>query len=621
MLRGAVSHLQKATKRFSTISATPTTAMAESGRQILAQNVTPKHYVLQLNTDLETQVFKGTVDVDLVVNEDSDKITVNAVELDIHSASIDKMKAKSIAYDEEMQTAKFTWDTVWKAGQKKTLSLVFDGKLNKNMAGFYHSTYQTKDGKTENMAVTQFEATDCRRAFPCWDEPALKATFDVSLTTSKEFVHLGNMNVKDERIQGSSKTTTFATTPIMSTYLVAWAIGDFEYVESNAFRLPVRTYTIPGYKEQGVYAADLGAKTLAFFEKVFGIEYPLPKMDFLAVPDFSAGAMENWGLVTYRNLALLLDEETTSASGRERVAMVVQHELAHQWFGNLVTMDFWEGLWLNEGFATYMAMFAGNAFYPEWKLLEAFVATDLQSGLRLDSLRNSHPIEVPVKRADEINQIFDEISYSKGCCVLTMLAKYLGEDVFLKGVSNYLKKHAYSNTKTDDLWKALSGASGKDVVRLMQTWTKKIGYPVVTATEKADALSVRQNRFLSAGDATKEEDQTLYLVPLGLKTKGKNGAVVLEDDLEGRESTIQLGQDKMESFKLNADQYGFYRTCYTPERLEKIGKQAAESADFFSVQDRTGLVADAGALAAAGYGKTSGFLALIQEWKLEDAYL
>jgi len=331
--------------------------------------------------------------------------------------------------------------------------------------------------------------------------------------------------------------------------------------------------------------------------------------------------MENWGLVTYRNVALLLDEETVSASGKEDIAVTVQHELAHQWFGNLVTMDFWEGLWLNEGFATYMSMFAGNAFYPEWKLLEAFVATDLQSGLRLDSLRNSHPIEVPVKRADEINQIFDEISYSKGCCVLTMLAKYLGEDVFLKGVSNYLKKHAYSNTKTDDLWKALSGASGKDVVRLMQTWTKKIGYPVVTVTEKADALSVRQNRFLSAGDATKEEDQTLYLVPLGLKTKGKNGAVVLEDDLEGRESTIQLGQDKMESFKLNADQYGFYRTCYTPERLEKIGKQAAESADFFSVQDRTGLVADAGALAAAGYGKTSGFLALIQEWKLEDAYL
>jgi len=281
MLRGAVSHLQKATKRFSTISATPTTAMAESGRQILAQNVTPKHYVLQLNTDLETQVFKGTVDVDLVVNEDSDKITVNAVELDIHSASIDKMKAKSIAYDEEMQTAKFTWDTVWKAGQKKTLSLVFDGKLNKNMAGFYHSTYQTKDGKTENMAVTQFEATDCRRAFPCWDEPALKATFDVSLTTSKEFVHLGNMNVKDERIQGSSKTTTFATTPIMSTYLVAWAIGDFEYVESNAFRLPVRTYTIPGYKEQGVYAADLGPRRWPFLKRSLALSTPFPRWTFL----------------------------------------------------------------------------------------------------------------------------------------------------------------------------------------------------------------------------------------------------------------------------------------------------------------------------------------------------
>jgi len=227
----------------------------------------------------------------------------------------------------------------------------------------------------------------------------------------------------------------------MSTYLLAWAIGDFGYVQSNEFRCPVRVYTIPGSEFQGQYAADLGAKTLTFFEETFGIKYPLPKMDMLALPNCSVDAMENWGLIASREICILFDEGTVSASAKERIADTVQHELAHQWFENLVTMDFWDGLWLNEGFATWMAMFAGNKFYPEWKLWESFVAGELQSGLRLDSLRNSHAIEIPVKRADEISQIFDNISYSKGCAVLAMLARYLGEDVFIRGVSKYLQTY------------------------------------------------------------------------------------------------------------------------------------------------------------------------------------
>lgn len=595
--------------------------MNRADRQILPQNVTPSHYALQITTDLEGGTFNGTVDVDIHINQDRDSITVNALGINIHSATIDNVKARRILFDEDEQTATFVWEKVWIAKQKKRLILIFDGALNEDLAGFYKSSYKTKDGNTTYMAVTQFAPVDARRCFPCWDEPALKATFDLTLTSKSSLVQLSNMAVKEEKISNSQKITTYQTTPVMSTYLLVWAVGDFEYVESTAFRAPVRTYTIPGYKQQGAFAADLGAKTLAFFEKQFGIEYPLPKMDFLAVPNFTFGAMENWGLVTYRELALLLDTENASASSKETIARVVQHELAHQWFGNLVTMDFWEGLWLNEGFATWMAMFAGSRFFPEWENLEAFVAKDLQSGLQLDSLRNSHPIEVPVTRTDQINQILDSISYSKGCCVLTMLAKYLGEETFIKGVSRYLKKHAYENTVTKQLWESLSIESGKDVSKLMQTWTRKIGYPVIMVTETEKSLEVQQHRFLNSGDATEEEDQTLYVVPLALKTMGKDGPVVNEERLEDRKSSIHMSKDKLQMYKLNADQYGFYRTCYTPDRLKAIGQQATEKPMFFSVQDRTGLVADTGALSAAGYVKTSAFLTLIEHWRNEEAFL
>ena len=491
------------------------------------------------------------------------------------------------------------------------------------MAGFYRSSYKAKDGTTGYIASTQMEPTDARRAFPCFDEPALKAHYTITLIAEKDLTCLSNMDVASEKevdskiSKSKKKAVTFSKTPLMSTYLLAFIVGKLNYVETKLFRVPIRVYATPETDiEHGRFSLDLAAKTLAFYEKEFDSEFPLPKMDMVAVPDFSAGAMENWGLVTYRTVDVMFDEKTSGALTKERVAEVVQHELAHQWFGNLVTMDFWDGLWLNEGFATWMSWYSCNKFYPEWKIWQSFVTGDLQSALSLDSLRSSHPIEVPVKRADEVNQIFDAISYSKGSCVLRMISAYLGEQTFLEGIRHYIKKHAYGNTKTEDLWAALSGASGKPVEKIMDIWTKYVGYPVVTVTENDSSASihVKQNRFLRTGDVKPEEDTTLYPVFLGLRTKdGVNEDLTLSD----RENDFDV-PDK-DFFKLNANHSGTYRTSYTPARLEKLGQAAKEG--LLSVEDRAGMVADAGALASSGHQKTSGILSLLKSFDSESEFV
>ncbi|KAK4910425.1 Aminopeptidase 2 mitochondrial, partial [Elasticomyces elasticus] len=424
---------------------------------------------------------------------------------------------------------KITFEETLPAGSTAILTQKFSGKLNDNMAGFYRSSYKSEDGTNKYLATTQMEPTDARRAFPCFDEPALKAEFTITLVADKDLTCLSNMDEASEKEVdskmtggGKKKAVTFNKTPLMSTYLLAFIVGELKMIETNAFRVPVRVYATPDRDiEHGRFSMELGARTLEFYEKTFNSEFPLPKMDMVAIPDFSAGAMENWGLITYRVVDLLFDDKTSGASTKQRVAEVVQHELAHQWFGNLVTMDFWDGLWLNEGFATWMSWYSCNTFYPEWKVWQGYVTDNLQSALALDGLRSSHPIEVPVKRADEINQIFDAISYSKGSCVLRMISKYLGEETFMEGIRRYLKKHAFGNTQTGDLWSALSDASGKDVEKVMDIWTKNVGYPVVTVTEdeKASAIHVKQNRFLRTADVKPEDDKTLYPVFLGLRTK------------------------------------------------------------------------------------------------------
>jgi len=598
------------------------------GREVLPKNVKPLHYDVTLEPNFETFKYDGTVEIDLDVIDDTKSISLNSIEIDIKETKIivggeTMVFSPTLSFDEDSQTTKIDFDQAIPAGTKAKLVHKFVGTLNDNMAGFYRSSYKTESGEDAYMATTQMEPTDCRRAFPCFDEPALKATFTVTLIADEKMTCLSNMDVASEKqvesaqTGGKRKAVTFNKTPLMSTYLLAFIVGELKVHEDNSFRIPVRVFCTPDKDiNHGKFSAKLGAQTLEFYEKQFASQFPLPKMDMVAIPDFSAGAMENWGLVTYRVVDLLLDENNVSASTKQRVAEVVQHELAHQWFGNLVTMDFWDGLWLNEGFATWMSWYSCNIFYPEWKVWEGYVTDNLQSALGLDSLRSSHPIEVPVKRADEINQIFDAISYSKGSCVLRMISKYLGEDVFMEGIRRYLKKHAYGNTTTGDLWASLSDASGKDVERVADIWTKNIGFPVVTVTENAkdSTIHVKQNRFLRTADVKPEEDQTLFPVFLGLRTKT---GIDEELTLNKREQDFKVPD--LDFFKLNADHSGIYRTSYTPERLQKLGENA--KAGLLTVEDRAGMIADAGALSAAGYQKTDGLLSLLKSFDTEPDFV
>jgi aminopeptidase 2 len=593
------------------------------GREVLPTNVKPVHYDLTLEPNFEKFTYDGTVVIDLQVNEDTDFISLNTNQIDIHSAVVSSkgnvVESKpDISINEDNQVATIKFNQAISAGSDAQLKLTFTGILNDNMAGFYRSSYKV-NGETKYIASTQMEPTDCRRAFPCFDEPALKAKFTVTLIADKSMTCLSNMDVESETdIQGGAKKSVkFTTSPEMSTYLVAFIVGHLNYIETKNFRVPIRVYATPDQDiEHGRFSLELAAKTLAFYEKAFDNDFPLPKMDMVAVPDFSAGAMENWGLITYRIVDVLLDEKTSGASRKERIAETVQHELAHQWFGNLVTMDFWDGLWLNEGFATWMSWYSCNEFYPEWKVWQTYVIDNLQGALSLDSLRSSHPIEVPVKRADEINQIFDAISYSKGSSVLRMISKYLGEDVFLQGVRNYIKKHAYGNTETGDLWAALADASGKPVQEVMDVWTKNVGFPVISVTENpaSSSINVKQNRFLRTGDVKPEEDKVIYPCMLGLRTKdGVDENTMLSE----REKEFKVPD--LDFYKLNADHSAIYRTSYSPERLTKLGKAARDG--LLSVEDRAGMIADSGALAASGYQKTSGLLSLLQGLDTESEFI
>jgi aminopeptidase 2 len=599
-----------------------------NSREILPTNVVPKHYDLTFECDFDKFTFEGTVVIDLDVAEDSNEISLNTLDLDIHSTNISvpgalSIENPSLSYNEDTQTTTIKFDKRLSKGEKAQLKQTFTGQLNDQMAGFYRASSKGKDGKQKYLAVSQFEPTDARRAFPCFDEPALKAEYTVTLIADEHMTCLSNMDVAsetevDSKITGGKrKAVKFNRSPVMSSYLLAFIVGELKSISTDKFRLPIKVWMTPEQNlEDGRYSLDVAAKTLAFYEKAFDSAFPLPKMDMVAVPDFSAGAMENWGLITYRVVDLLFDQKTAGAATKERVAEVVQHELAHQWFGNLVTMDFWDGLWLNEGFATWMSWYSCNEFYPEWKVWETFTIDTLQGALGLDSLRSSHPIEVPVHRAEDINQIFDNISYAKGSAVLRMISKYLGEDVFIDGVRRYIKKHAWGNTQTGDLWAALSEASGKDVSTLMDIWTKHVGYPVITVEEDEtkNAITIKQNRFLRTADVKPEEDTTLYPVILGLKTeKGVDKDLMLTS----RSTTISL--PSLSFYKLNADHCSLFRTSYPTSRLAKLGQAAKDN--LLTVEDRAGMIADAGALAASGYQKTSGILNLLQSFDTESAYI
>ncbi|THH32969.1 hypothetical protein EUX98_g1220 [Antrodiella citrinella] len=615
----------------------------------LPTNVEPTHYDITVRTDLEKLKFDGFVTVHLNVKEDTSKVVFNTTQLELGDLTVSSPAfeqpevhpSSELTIDDTQERAVLALSSTLPAGSKAQLKVSFAGELTGSMMGYYRAAWE-HEGKTKHYSLTQFEPTAARRAFPCWDEPLLKATFSITLITRDDTVALSNMpavaeekytpNTEDKggvvswltsKLSASPETdavpwkiTEFAMTPPMSTYIVAYANGPFVYLESSykspisGATRPLRIYTTPDLIHQAQFALDVKRDVLPHYETVFDIEYPLPKLDTLVAIDFDAGAMENWGLITGRTSAFLLDPKKSDLRAKKAIASTQSHEVAHMWFGNITTMKWWDNLYLNE-----------DKVFPEWKVHATFLSSHLNDALDLDAKLSSHPIEVDCPDANMINQIFDSLSYSKAASVLRMLSIYVGEEDFLKGVSLYLKEHRFGNSVTNDLWEGIGKATGVDISKVMDNWVGKMGFPVVTVTETKDAIHVRQDRFLETGPAPAEHNETIWTIPLSLLTVSADGKAVVNTKivLDSREKTIPI--DTTKPFKINAGTTGVYRVLYSPERLDKIAEEAAKHDSVFSLEDRIGLLMDAPALAQAGYVKTSSSLSLVNKLREEKEYL
>lgn len=554
-------------------------------------------------------------------------MVLNSLDLQIQRAAITVAghpveEAQSIVFCLEQETVTLAFCADLPAGSSAVLDLEFTGVLNDKMKGFYRCKYYGLDGSERYAGVTQFEATDARRCFPCWDEPAIKATFNIQLEVPADRVALSNMPVaSEERLvveQVPYKRLKFDITPIMSTYLVAVVVGEYDYVEGrSADGVLVRVYTPLGKKDQGDFALEVAVKVLPYYRDYFGIAYPLPKMDLIAISDFSSGAMENWGLITYRETFLLVDAQNTSLIRKQSIALTVGHEIAHQWFGNLVTMNWWTHLWLNEGYASFVEFLCVDHVFPEYDIWTQFVTDMYTRALELDGLRNSHPIEIPVGHPSEIDEIFDEISYNKGASVIRMLHNWLGEEDFRRGMGLYLNRHQYRNTETEDLWRALEEASKKEVGKVMSTWVKQKGFPIVTVEQRQEGesrwLSVSQTKFRASNEPQDEDADYLWLLPLTFSDARTPTSTVMTTVLVERTGEFQLA-DTPEGVwvKLNLGAVGYYRVNYSSEMLAAFVPSIVDLS--MPPLDRLGLLNDLFAMVQGGHAST------VEAFKLMDAY-
>ncbi|PWU85270.1 putative aminopeptidase [Trypanosoma cruzi] len=599
-------------------------------RNVLPDDPTPRHYKIVILPDFDAFLFTGHVDIQITAKNFQNSITLNYNELSFvkvtlvlagNSSVVETIPIESIILDAVEMKATFPLQKPFIG--EAVLSIDYKGEINDKLAGFYRSKYIVQ-GKECYMGTTQFEAVDARRAIPCWDEPAVKAVFEMVITAPSNMMVLSNMpHLYKEEVNGQI-SWAFAPTPKMSTYLLAWTIGEFECIEQSIKKTHgvrngqpedtlVRVFTTEGNKSKASFALDVACKVLPLYEEFFESSYILPKVDLLAIPDFAAGAMENWGLITFRETALLCDENS-AASHRQHVALVVAHELAHQWFGNLVTMQWWKELWLNESFATYMEYWSVNKLFPGWHVFTQFVHDEIARAFELDSLRSSHPVEVDVQNAKEIDDIFDAISYSKGGGIVRMVVNFIGEDVFQKGMASYLKHFAYGNATTEDLWKFLGKAAGKPLAPILEFWTGKQGYPFLTVSSlrEKQSLLITQHRFLATGDAGEGEDETVWKIPL-LITTPENG--VQREVLEERKNSVPVPHSSW--VKVNNDQSAFCRVLYEDEELLQNLLSALSTKKLSNI-DRFSIFSDYHAFTRAGYCSAVKVLKLLSYYKDED---
>ncbi len=599
--------------------------MPKSNAVALPADVRPIKYRLTLEPNLDDFTFRGRVSVDVEILEATSRIALNSCEILVQSCSLTLadggvLAPRDTAFDEKEEKVTFEFDSRLPTGTAQ-LDIEFTGELNDRLRGFYRSLYTDVNGDERRMATTQFEPTDARRAFPCWDEPSLKATFEVTLRIPTQFVAVSNMPIASETEEGAGiKTVCFEESPVMSTYLLAFIVGDLKAVERRAESgTLIRVWATSGKEEQGRYALDTSVRLLDYFNNYFGIPFPLPKLDHLAIPDFAAGAMENWGAITYRETALLVDPENSSTLTKQIVAAIISHEMAHMWFGDLVTMAWWNDLWLNESFASWMGDKAVDSLFPEWEMWTQFLTADTNTALSLDGLKSSHPIEQEVNNPAEIGELFDAISYSKGGSILRMLETFLGAEAFQRGLHQYLTTHKYANARTEDLWNALGDASGQPVATIMDSWVKQTGYPAldVRIDRQADGIEVgfSQKRFVYEDIVGgQEDDPTLWQVPFSVRTARDSEPVSVL--IAEAEAGIRLTPASTEEWvKVNPSQTGFYRVKYPGDELARLTTPIRERE--LPAMDRLGIQNDAYALARAGHVPATDFLRIAEAYRHE----
>ncbi len=574
-------------------------------------NVKPTSYKLTFEPNLKEFTFVGTESILADCKKPTNTITMNCAELEIKSCQVKsagKLVKSTTKINEKREELQITLGE--KIKDKVIINLEFLGTLNDRLLGFYRSQYK-QGGKTKYLATTQFEAADARRAFPCWDEPEAKATFEISIITENKFTAISNMPVKSKNKIRNKTVYNFEKTLAVSTYLIYLGVGEFEHLVGRAGKVQVRVITTKGNKSKGKFSLELAKKLLRSYEGYFGIKYPLPKLDLIAIPDFAAGAMENWGAITFRETILLYDPATSSTKTKQFIAEVISHEIAHMWFGNLVTMKWWNDLWLNESFATFMATKFVDKFYPEWNLWDQFIEDAMNTAMGLDSLKTTHPIDVKVSSVAEIREIFDAISYDKGGCVLRMLENYVGEANFKNGLKKYLSSFKYDNATGQDLWDAIGKASKMPVSAMVNSWLKQPGFPQVYISQKNNTLTLRQDRFLM--EPTKKTQRGLWHIPitygLGKETKTKL--------LTKKSTTVKSPSGP--GFVANIGRTGFYRVRYDDGIMLDL-KMLVDQKQIQHV-DRWAIQNDLFALCVAGKMDIRNYLDFTDAYLDEDSYL
>ena len=568
----------------------------------LPLTVMPQKYEVSLEPDLGNASFTGVVTIQAQATQAVDFITLNAIELDIHTVTVNG-DAVTFTLDEELE--RLTLHTPALPGPV-TIAVTFTGILNDKLRGFYRSTFVDDAGVTRTIATTQMQSTDCRRAFPCFDEPEFKAVFTIDLTVQKDLLAISNYSeIRRENVGADKVRVWFADTMLMSTYLVAFIVGPLEVTAPVMVgTTPVRVVHVPGKAHLTDFGMQAGTFCLDWFEKYYGISYPGDKVDLVALPDFAAGAMENVGCITFREVLLLVDPATSTQVEQELVAAVVAHELAHMWFGDLVTMRWWNGIWLNEAFATFMEVAATNAFMPQWEMWTSF-GLDRTAAFDTDSLHATRTVEFPVHSPADADGMFDVLTYQKGGSLLRMLEQFLGEDRFRAGVSHYLNKHSFGSTDTNDLWDAIEeivesdGGAKVPVRRLMDSWIWQAGYPLISAQVQGNELVLTQRQFTFDN----KPDPTLWVVPIHVRINATTTKVLLD----AAEIRIAL-PDPAATIVVNAGGPGFYRVEYSTELLTRLTQSLTE----LNTLERYNLVDDAWSAVLAGAITTATYIEFAQ---------